>query len=323
MFTFLNLALFAAFGNVVLTNAVVETSPLNYRWSFVHISDWHGLDSNQVVLAAANISALKTTAALKAVLLSGDYIYGDGASHPDNWMTLTTLVYTVAAAGVPTLIASGNHDDDSNDTDTLRSYTDMGTYLPASWFTNQSWWVGDLFADTNIANGVAMPMTNSFGDKWLFVGLPYSFQQSQIDWLVSEAGTYADHNIIFFSHLWLTKAGSIYTAGDDYSPHWPGAVMPNDAWANDLADLSSLSIMVSGHDISTPLASYLSTTAADSHVVSMLYYNWQSQPYYQSAVMRVFTVNPQSKQVAMRTYLAPTMQRIYGTEYSRIFTYAP
>lgn len=269
--------------------------------------------------AAANIVSIKQASNLKAVLMTGDYIYGDGLPHPENWQTLTSFVYTVSSAGIPVLMVSGNHDNDSNATDQLRNYTNWNTYFPVTWLTNQSWWTGELFTNATSSGGVAMTITNA-ADQWLFVGLPYSFQQSQVNWLTNRCLAYTNHNVVFFSHLWLTKGGTIYTASDSFAPIWSGAVMPDAAWSNNIAGIGNLSFTLSGHDISSPLIATLSTNATDSHTVNMMFYNWQSQPLMQSTVLRLFKIDPGTKTADVFTLNAACMEQVRSV--ARI-NYAP
>ena len=240
---------------------------------------------------------------IRAVIHVGDLV--NDAPLLYQWTNALAGMNLIKNAGIPFILAPGNHDMDTNGLSQVMNIMDQ--YLPPSWFTSNSNWVGG-FLDDNTLAGSYLLVTNG-PTTYLIVALAYVPDERLVNWARGIMNQFSQCPAIFVTHCYTedTDWGRRASWSEDYtiertfgdSTRW---WTPNRMWNEWLRQSSNLFWVISGHLSLKRNSMYFCERADDGHVVtqSLCDYQWPVQGV-NDGIMQLLTVLPEQQQCHIET----------------------
>lgn len=150
---------------------------------------------------------------IRFVLHEGDVV-DTGATHVAEWEAAKAAIDLLDEAGIPTLIAIGNHDYD--DQAQTRSATMFNSYFGVDRYEGQPWFGGAYQSDQ--AENV-YGLFEIGGETYLVLVLEFGPRDEVIDWANEVVASHPEAKVIILTHSYLHNDGWRVEEGTEWSPN--------------------------------------------------------------------------------------------------------
>jgi hypothetical protein len=253
---------------------------------------------------------------IQAVLHAGDVV---NRSAPEQWANAEAALRGLDAAGLPYLIAIGNHDYDVR-ADPDRLAAGFQALFPPHRYTDHAWWRGGFFEPGRTDN--AYCRLALAGRDYLLLNLEFGPRDAVVEWANDLLRRYADHWAILLTHSYLYIDGTHVRAGHRHNPKdYPLGDTANDGaglWAKLVSRHANLRWVQSGHHIGGPTVAHRRDLNAGGAPVLQVFANWQDAPNGGDGWMQLVTLGP--GQARVQTF-SPTLGRV-SSEAAQTFVVA-
>jgi hypothetical protein len=285
----------------------------NGDWSFVVFPDtqyavaWH---PNLFYAMCRWVVTNKTVYNIKEAVSVGDLINDAMAAQ---YKTASNGCGLILSAGIPVLLAPGNHDKDALSSLNPYGITNYNLYMPQSFWTNvPGGWTGGFENPTNVA-GVYNVVSNN-GVGYLFLGIGWVPDTSLMTWATNVFDRFPSCPAFYVTHLfvddvpvgrraavnnqWAFPSSNLYE--DDYHPHY---LYPNQQWHDYLARTRNVVATFSGHFTSGLNQVWFYERAEDGHLATQNFVNYQSaEANGQEMFWELVTVSPDDNECYVQTF---------------------
>lgn len=242
---------------------------------------------------AKNADRLK----VKMILHEGDVVH-NGEKDENQFRLAREAFDLFDAAGIPYLIAPGNHDYD-NMLKIDRSLTMFNKYFGADRYRAKPWF-GGTFEEGKAENSYAK--LDIAGRKWLFLALEFGPRDEALAWADEVLRSNADHTAIIVTHTYMYMFGERTKPGDDHNPKiYPGATGANDGedvWQKSLKAHRNLLAVFSGHHVEENV-SYRLDLGQHGNPVFQAFLNWQCKEEGGQGRFGILKVRPAANELRL------------------------
>jgi hypothetical protein len=231
---------------------------------------------------------------IRAVLHEGDVV---NRSESGQWAQAEAAMRVLDEAGIPYLVAIGNHDYDVQG-DADRCATGFNAMFSPERYAAHGWWQGGFYEAGHTEN--AYCRLPAEGRNLLLLSLEFGPRQAVIDWAGDVLRRHADHFAILLTHSYLYIDGTRVSAGDAHNPklYALGATAHDgeDLWAKLVSVHDNLRWVQSGHHLGGNTA-YRSDRSLGGTLVHQAFANWQAAPNGGDGWMQMLTIGPDRARV--------------------------
>lgn len=189
---------------------------------------------------------------IKFVLHAGDVV-DSGATNPAEWENAKAALDLIDQAGIPLLIAMGNHDYDdlaqTRSSETFNRYFGIERYQGKPWF-------GGAFEPDRAENVYALFDVN--GRKYLVLVLEFGPRDAVIEWADGVLAAHPDATAIILTHSYLHDDGMRTHEASEWNPKRYGlggdANDGEDLWHKLIKKHPNVRLVLSGHTLGTGVA---------------------------------------------------------------------
>ena len=290
------------------------------NFTIVTIPDTQRLAANNATAFNSLIQEIvdqEETKNIQMVLHEGD-IVNNGATDAQ-WDIAYTAMNRLRTNSIPHLFALGNHDYDT-DGDARVSNKFNGKF-PYTNFNGFDWYGGSYPSTTN-DNSYAVQTLG--GEKWVFISMECMPRQITRNWADSIIASEAPCRVVLSVHMWLNQYGRRMNLTDDSSNFQPASFTDGEtdswrpdemwAWTQTHPEMflinSGHELFINGDTMPPPNANNQNgfskrTDVVESKTISQVMANYQNMSgntYGDSAFLRYFEVNPNTKEISVTTH---------------------
>jgi hypothetical protein len=221
---------------------------------------------------------------LKAVMHLGDVV-DQGAKHEAEYQHAFAALNTLDEAGLPLLIAAGNHDYDDPITskrgpvaeDKVRELSMFNQYFGEQRFRDKVWF-GGVYEPGNAENMYAL--LESGDTSFLFVVLEFVPRNEVMEWADEVIRGYPNRKVIVITHCYMYMYGERVKSGDATNPKekYPATAAGNDGedmWQKHLKHHPNLIGVFSGHHMPVNVSHRIDCGVHGNRVLQC-FQNWQA-----------------------------------------------
>lgn len=249
---------------------------------------------------------------IQMVMTEGDNI-NDGASTAQ-LQNLDAAFRLLDNAGIPYLLAIGNHDYNGYNPKASRDLSGFNQWFGPGRYSGKAFFGGNFPSGSN-ANSYAVVTIN--GKQVLFLTLEYRPTSASLDWAESILSANADKEAIVVDHSFVLKNGYREDQCDDQDMP-AGKATGQETWAR-LRKHSNVIMVLSGH-FTGGSGARRSDLGDNSNLVNQFFADYQDYANGGNGWLRVMTFHPASNTVSVSTYSPFLNQNM--TDASNQFTVA-
>src|SRR6185437_4928011 len=232
---------------------------------------------------------------IQMVLGVGD-IVNDGAD-PAQQANADAAVRLLDNAGVPYMLAIGNHDYDGANPKASRSVTGFNQTFGPARYSTYGYYQGMFPAGSN-ENFYGVVTIN--GQQYLFLMLEYRPRSTALDWADSILNNNPGMQAIVVTHSYLTSAGKREDLCDTQDMPLPANADGVGMWAR-LRKHANVIMVLNGH-YTNGNSSHRTDLGDNGNLVNQVFTNFQTQANGGDGWLRIFTFHPASNTVSVQTY---------------------
>lgn len=231
---------------------------------------------------------------IQMVLGEGD-IVNDGASTTQQ-QNADAAIHLLDNAGIPYMLAIGNHDYDGFDPKVSRNVTGFNHFFGPSRYSGKAYFKGNFPSGSN-ENFYGVLTIN--GKQMLFLVLEYRPRSTSLDWAEGILSANADKEAIVVTHSYLLANGKREDTCD--SQDMPaGNANGQQVWTR-LRAHSNVIMVLSGHFTSGQTA-HRADVGNVATLVNQVFTNYQTFPNGGDGWLRIFTFHPDSNTISVKTF---------------------
>lgn len=189
---------------------------------------------------------------IRLVLHAGDVV-DSGAGDELEWQSAKVAIDVLDAAGIPTVIAVGNHDYD--DLAQTRSSQMFNTYFGVERYVGKAWFGGSFEAGKS-ENMYALLDVD--GTDYLIVNLEFGPRDHVLDWANGVIENHPDAKAIILTHSYMHDDGMRTGESAEWNPKGYGlggdANDGEDVWHKLVKRHKNIDLVLSGHTLGTGVA---------------------------------------------------------------------
>lgn len=231
---------------------------------------------------------------IQMVLTVGDNV-NDGASTAQ-MQNLDAAFRLLDNAGIPYLLAVGNHDYNGFNPKVSRNLSGFNQLFGPGRYAGKSFFQGNFPAGSN-ANSYAVLTIN--GQQVLFMALEFRPTSASLDWGESILSANPDKEAIVMVHSFVQKGGNREDQCDDQD--MPASNATGQAAWTRLRKHANVIMVLSGHFTSGP-AARRADLGDNKNLVNQLFADYQSFPNGGNGWLRILTFHPTSNTISVRTF---------------------
>ena len=242
----------------------------------------------------------RTTWNIQFVIGEGDIV--NTPSNNFEWVNADTSIKVLDNAGMPYVLAIGNHDYD----DILPSA--RGTVAYNKWFgvsrySKYPWYLGHL--GTTNENFYATFTVS--GQRYIVMALEYYPRDSALSWAESVMQANSDAKVIVTTHSFVFTDGTRGDVCDTNDMRGSSGRNAETSWEQTLKEQPNLQLVVSGHLVSTNSA-YRSDLGTNGNLVNQIFTNFQNWTNGGNGYLRILKFRPSTNTIEVYTY-SPTLNK--------------
>lgn len=231
---------------------------------------------------------------IQMVLGEGD-IVNDGADTAQQ-QNADAAIRLLDNAGVPYLLAIGNHDYDGFNPKASRNITGFNQFFGTVRYTGKAYYQGNFPSGSN-ENFYGVLTIN--GKQMLFLVLEYRPRSTSLDWAESILQANPDKEAIVLTHSYLFYNNQREDLCD--SKDMPaGNANGQDMWGR-LRKYANVIMVLSGHFTSGHVARR-SDLGDNGNLVNQVFTNYQTSPDGGDGWLRILTFHPDDNTISVQTY---------------------
>ena len=235
---------------------------------------------------------------LRLVLHVGDVV-NRGRRDIAQWEIAAAAHESLLDAGIPILVAPGNHDYD-DELDESRSLQLFNAHVGFARLARESWFTS-AYAEDSSENAYAL-LDGPAGGV-LAVTLEFGPRPEVLAWVDRVVAEHPGRSVFIVTHSYLDTDASRTSAQSRYHPRaFPGSADGLDGeqlWQRSLRAMPGLVGVFSGHQVPAPVAFRVDAGAGGLGVLQS-YQNWQMQPMRTMARIRLGWWRPSTRQLRLR-----------------------
>jgi Carboxypeptidase regulatory-like domain/Calcineurin-like phosphoesterase len=231
---------------------------------------------------------------IQMVLTAGDNV-NDGAS-TTQMQNLDAAFRLLDNAGIPYLLAVGNHDYNGFTPKISRSLSGFNQWFGPGRYSSKAFFGGNFPSGSN-ANSYDVVTIN--GKQVLFMALEYRPTSASLDWADSILSANADKEAIVVDHSFVLKNGYREDQCDDQDMP-AGNATGQETWTR-LRKHSNVIMVLSGH-FTGGSGARRSDLGDNSNLVNQLFADYQDFANGGNGWLRVMTFHPASNTISVSTY---------------------
>jgi hypothetical protein len=247
---------------------------------------------------------------IQMVLTEGDNI-NDGASTAQ-LQNLDAAFRLLENAGVPYLLAIGNHDYNGFNPKASRNLSGFNQWFGPGRFGGKAYFKGNFPAGSN-ANSYAVLTIN--GQQYLFITLEYRATSASLDWAESILAANPDKEAIVVAHSFVLKNNRREDLCDDQD--MPAANATGQATWMRLRKYRNITMFLSGH-FTGGSGARRADVGDNGNLVNQLFADYQDYANGGNGWLRILTFHPVTNSISVQTY-SPYLNQ-YITDSTNQFT---
>lgn len=236
---------------------------------------------------------------IQLVLGVGD-IVNHGSSQTE-WLNADAAVDVLDGAGVPYLLAIGNHDYD-NAKPSTRSAVLFNQYFGPARYANSPHYSGNypLGSNENFYGTVEIN-----GNQYLLLALEFYPRHGALDWAAEVLAAHADKQVIVFTHSYTNDDDSRVARCDHNTAEAFGLGADNDGdelWEKLISRHANIFLVLSGHIHFTDGTGRLAQLGVNGNLVNQILSDYQHLPQGGGGYLRIMRFRPSANQIDVTTY---------------------
>jgi len=247
---------------------------------------------------------------IQMVLSEGDNI-NDGASTAQ-LQNLDAAFRLLDNAGIPYLLAIGNHDYNGFSPKTSRNLNGFNQWFGPSRFEGKAFFKGNFPTGSN-ANSYGVLTIN--GQQYLFITLEYRPTSASMDWVESVLAANPDKEAIIVDHSFVLKNNKREDACDDQD--MPASNATGQAVWMRLRKYKNVIMFLSGH-FTGGSGAHRADLGDNGNLVNQMFADYQDFANGGNGWLRILTFHPVNNSISVQTY-SPFLNQ-FMTDTSNQFT---
>lgn len=245
------------------------------------------------------IAANRDSLNIKVVLGVGD-IVNHGSSEAE-YLNADAAVDVLDGAGVPYLLALGNHDYD-NSTPSTRSAVLFNQYFGPARYASAAHYSGSYPEGSNENFYGTMEIN---GQQYLLLALEFNPRQTALDWASGILTAHTDKQAIIFTHSYTNDDDSRVGRCDMNNAEAHGVGTDNDGdemWDKLISRHANIGLVLSGHISTVDGAGRLAQLGVNGNLVNQILSDYQARPEGGGGFLRIMRFRPSANQIDVTTY---------------------
>jgi hypothetical protein len=237
---------------------------------------------------------------IRMVLGEGDIV--NDFSDPAQQQSSDSAFRILDNAGIPYMLAIGNHDYDDAAPKKGRPVSGFNRVFGPSRYAGKTYYRGNFPAGSNEN---FFGVLNIGGKDFLFLVLEFMPRPESVSWAESILQANPDKEVIVVTHS-FTYVDNTRVDFCDTADMPPGNATGDDLWRV-LRKYPNVSMVLSGH-LTNGQAGHRSDIADGGNLVNQIFANYQTFPNGGDGWLRILTFHPDANTVSVRTY-SPFLNR--------------
>jgi len=247
---------------------------------------------------------------IQMVLGEGDIV--NDFSDPAQQHSADSSFRLLDTAGIPYMLAIGNHDYDNEDPKGGRPVSGFNRFFGPARYAGRAYYRGNFPAGSNEN---FFGVLNIGGKDFLFLILEFMPRPESVAWAQSVLQANPDKQVIVVTHSFLNVDGTRVDVCDtDDMP--PGNSTGDDLWQV-LRKYPNISMVINGH-LTAGQAAHRSDIADNGNLVNQVFANYQTLPNGGNGWLRIITFHPSRNSISVQTF-SPFLHR-FKTDDNNQFT---
>jgi Carboxypeptidase regulatory-like domain/Calcineurin-like phosphoesterase/Bacterial Ig domain len=256
------------------------------------------------------IAAHRRNLNIQMVLGEGDIV--NDFSSPEQQQSADAAFRVLDNAGIPYLLAIGNHDYDHADPKDGRPVSGFNRFFGPSRYAGRSYYRGNFPTGSNEN---FFGVLNIGGKDFLFLMLEFMPRAESVAWAESVLQANPDKQVIVVTHSFTyVDRTRVDVCDTDDMP--PGNATGDDLWQV-LRKYPNVIMVLSGH-LTNGQAAHRSDLADNGNLVNEIFANYQTFPHGGDGWLRILTFHPEANTISVQTY-SPFLNK-FKTDASNQFT---
>ncbi|HEX5433858.1 MAG TPA: Ig-like domain-containing protein, partial [Candidatus Angelobacter sp.] len=231
---------------------------------------------------------------IKMVLGEGD-IVNDGGSNTQQ-ANADAAVRLLDTAGVPYMLAIGNHDYDGANPKASRSALGFNQWFGPARYANYAFYKGNLsHSNENFYGELTID-----GQPYLFLILEFRPRSASLNWADSILSANPGMKTIVVTHSFLLSSGKREDRCDSQDMPLPANANGEGVWQR-LRKHANVMMVLSGH-FTNGNVSHRADLGDHGNLVNQIFTNYQTAPHGGNGWLRILTFHPASNTISVRTY---------------------
>jgi Carboxypeptidase regulatory-like domain/Bacterial Ig domain/Calcineurin-like phosphoesterase len=230
---------------------------------------------------------------IQAVLGLGD-IVNDGASTAQQ-QNADAAIRTLDSAGIPYLLAIGNHDYDNANPST-RTATGFNNWFGPSRYANYAYYQGS-YPDGSNENFYEILTIN--GKQYLFLALEYVPRDAALNWAASIIQANLDKEVIVVTHSFTFVDGTRVDRCDTQDMNRDN--YGDKTWSKLISQYPNIIMVVSGH-LTDGNGARRADLGVNGNLVNQMFSNYQTLANGGNGWLRILTFHPSLNTIDVSTY---------------------
>jgi hypothetical protein len=237
---------------------------------------------------------------IQMVLGEGDIV--NDFSSPEQQQSADRAFRVLDNAGVPYLLAIGNHDYDHAEPKDGRPVSGFNRFFGPDRYAGRAYYRGNFPAGSNEN---FFGVLNIGGKDFLFLILEFLPRAESVSWADSVLQANPDKQVIVVTHSFTNVDGTRVDVCDtDDMP--PGNATGDDLWQV-LRKYPNVIMVLSGH-LTNGHAAHRSDIADNGNLVNEIFANYQTFPHGGDGWLRILTFHPADNSISVQTY-SPSLNK--------------
>lgn len=232
---------------------------------------------------------------IQMVLGVGD-IVNDGAD-PAQQANADAAVRLLDNAGVPYMLAIGNHDYDGANPKASRSVTGFNQTFGPARYSTYGYYQG-MFPTGSNENFYGVLTID--GQQYLFLALEYRPRSTALSWAESILNNNSTMQAIVFTHSYLLQTGKREDLCDTQDMPLPANADGEDMWGR-LRKHANVIMVLNGH-FTAGNSSHRTDVGDNGNLVNQIFTNFQTVANGGDGWLRIITFHPATNSISVQTY---------------------